>query len=499
MFTGRTGVPTAQISRIYRNDGGSFVDLNAGLTGFDLNSAVWGDYDNDGDLDLLLTGRDASGGESTRILRNNSLTPNTPPAAPSGLQTTLLPNESVRLSWTGSNDAQTPVAGQNYNLRVGTTPGGSDVFSSMASGATGLRRIPDAGLIQRNSHVLQGLLPNVTYYWSVQAIDTAFAGSSFAGESSFRVNVAPVLGGAASNQAVNDNTTINPFAAFTVFDSDTPAQTLTVQVQLSTTANGAFTAASLSASGFTDQSGGLYRYIGTASQAQAAIRQLALKPIENLVPAGSTTTTSFTVSASDGIASPTLNAATGVVALSVKDSPTISVVPVQTSSPFGYAISSQATISGGFGPTGTVTFRLYNNSAGTGTPIFTDTQALVAGTATSANYTALVPGNLYWVATYNGDSENNSATSAASSPVLIATPIFVGGAYWYLGPGTVGSDLQVNRYVPVKRQSGSMAASERRSVKRRTVRCWCGMRRNWFSLEADRLQGSAALGTYSPV
>ncbi len=260
----------------------------------------------------------------------------------------------------------------------------------MASGATGLRRIPDAGLIQRNSHVLQGLLPNVTYYWSVQAIDTAFAGSSFAGESSFRVNVAPELGGAVSNQAVNDNTTINPFAAFTVFDSDTPAQTLTVQVQLSTTANGAFTAASLSASGFTDQSGGCIG-LQVRHRKHSCHSPTRFKPIENLVPAGSTTTTSFTVSASDGIASPTLNAATGVVALSVKDSPTISVVPVQTSSPFGYAISSQATISGGFGPTGTVTFRLYDNSAVPGhrsSPIHKP----LPETATSANYTALVPG-----------------------------------------------------------------------------------------------------------
>jgi len=59
----------------------------------------------------------------------------------------------------------------------------------------------------------------------------------------------------------------------------------------------------------------------------------------------------------------------------------------------------QATVSGGDNPTGTVTFNLYNNSSGTGTPLFTDTESLVNSTATSAAYTPTVAGTDYWVAT----------------------------------------------------------------------------------------------------
>ncbi|MDZ7777230.1 MAG: VCBS repeat-containing protein [Bacteroidales bacterium] len=45
------------ISRIYRNDrNDTFTDINAGLTGVYLSDAGWGDYDNDGDLDLFLAG-----------------------------------------------------------------------------------------------------------------------------------------------------------------------------------------------------------------------------------------------------------------------------------------------------------------------------------------------------------------------------------------------------------------------------------------------------------
>ncbi len=51
----------AHLARIYRNDGGTFTDIGAGLAGVVLSSVAWGDYDNDGDLDILLTGGTESG------------------------------------------------------------------------------------------------------------------------------------------------------------------------------------------------------------------------------------------------------------------------------------------------------------------------------------------------------------------------------------------------------------------------------------------------------
>ena len=45
-----------RISRVYRNTSGTFTDISAGLTGCTYGSVAWGDYDNDGDLDILLTG-----------------------------------------------------------------------------------------------------------------------------------------------------------------------------------------------------------------------------------------------------------------------------------------------------------------------------------------------------------------------------------------------------------------------------------------------------------
>ncbi|MFT7282063.1 MAG: hypothetical protein ACI9DM_001795, partial [Cyclobacteriaceae bacterium] len=44
------------ITKIYRNDAGVFTDINASLEPLYNPYFSWGDYDNDGDLDLFLTG-----------------------------------------------------------------------------------------------------------------------------------------------------------------------------------------------------------------------------------------------------------------------------------------------------------------------------------------------------------------------------------------------------------------------------------------------------------
>ncbi|KPA08772.1 hypothetical protein MHK_011026, partial [Candidatus Magnetomorum sp. HK-1] len=64
---------STRISKLYRNNGGSFTEnTNANLIGLLNSSASFGDYDNDGDLDILLTGRDASNTGRIKIYRNDN-------------------------------------------------------------------------------------------------------------------------------------------------------------------------------------------------------------------------------------------------------------------------------------------------------------------------------------------------------------------------------------------------------------------------------------------
>jgi predicted nucleotidyltransferase len=72
LLTGSPGRLKHPKSRVYRNDGGAtFTDIGAGLTGVDGGSVAWGDYDNDGDLDILLTGFDNADNPVSKVYRND--------------------------------------------------------------------------------------------------------------------------------------------------------------------------------------------------------------------------------------------------------------------------------------------------------------------------------------------------------------------------------------------------------------------------------------------
>ncbi|MDP4077962.1 DUF4347 domain-containing protein [Acidovorax sp. A1169] len=131
-------------------------------------------------------------------------------------------------------------------------------------------------------------------------------------------NVAPTVGGTAAAQAVNDNATISPFAGIVITDPDVGASE-TVIITLDMAAKGAFTAASLTASGFSTADGGLtYTHAaGTPAAIQAALRALVFKPAVGRVAPGATETTTFTISVSDGIASAVLNNTTTVVSTAI--------------------------------------------------------------------------------------------------------------------------------------------------------------------------------------
>ncbi|HUU92785.1 MAG TPA: FG-GAP-like repeat-containing protein, partial [Phycisphaerae bacterium] len=179
------------ITRLYQNNAGSFVPYASGIDGFAYCSLAWGDYDNDGDLDLAVAGTTDSigSGKAGRIYRNDGAVSNTPPSAPGGLSASVLGTDAT-FSWAAASDGQTPASGLTYNLRVGTSPGDDDVFGGMADLTTGLRLLPATGNAgHRLSWTLKGLAPD-TYYWSVQAIDTAFAGSPWAPEKTLSAHVA---------------------------------------------------------------------------------------------------------------------------------------------------------------------------------------------------------------------------------------------------------------------------------------------------------------------
>jgi len=168
-------------TKLYRNDGsGVFTDINAGLTNVYYGCAVWGDYDNDGDLDIFMNGYDGSN-IVAKLYMNNCVTPNTLPLKPTKLATEMA-GDSLCFSFSPSTDAETPQAGLTYNIDV--TLNGEKYLSGMSDLTNGYRKIVKEGnLNSTKKYSLPGFsnLPQEekSLSWKVQAIDNCFAGSEF--------------------------------------------------------------------------------------------------------------------------------------------------------------------------------------------------------------------------------------------------------------------------------------------------------------------------------
>jgi hypothetical protein len=202
LISGFTGTYKAQITKIFINNGNSTFteDLTAVLPGVGSGTATWGDYDKDGDFDIVIAGN--TPGESiARIYRNDNGTVNTPPASPTGI-TSAVNKSDVTLKWNSVRTDNTPYKAMTYNLKVGTASGGINTLSP-GSATNGLRRVVSSGNTSLDSTFTFKKMPFGTYYWSVQAVDNGFTGSAFSGEGSFTVS--PVQASSLSATILDNN------------------------------------------------------------------------------------------------------------------------------------------------------------------------------------------------------------------------------------------------------------------------------------------------------
>lgn len=176
------------VSEVYENVGNDYFNsLNAGLSDAEYSYLAWGDYDNDSDLDLILSGADYSGYHFTKIYRNDMSLPNFLPEPPQNLSVNFTGDE-VMLAWESGSDNQTPSEGLTYNIQIGTEPEGCNRMSPMAHMNDGYRKLVNSGNTSQSTFWrIKGLEEGHTYYWSVQTLDNTYGASVFSEEMSFTV------------------------------------------------------------------------------------------------------------------------------------------------------------------------------------------------------------------------------------------------------------------------------------------------------------------------
>jgi hypothetical protein len=176
--------PTSCVTQVYHNEGtdGFALDDSISLQGTYYGNVTWADVDSDFDLDLLVTGRDIAGTAYTELYPNENGVANTPPAAPNSFTTvrrgSWVPfgERTLYMQWGGASDGETAQNGLYYCIRVGTSPGSGDI-------CTGLYGSPLMGNMGEANR-LEVTIPDTEqrYYWAVRTIDSGLLASDWSVE-----------------------------------------------------------------------------------------------------------------------------------------------------------------------------------------------------------------------------------------------------------------------------------------------------------------------------
>ncbi len=143
--------------------------------------------------------------------------------------------------------------------------------------------------------------------------------------------------------------------------------------------------------------------------------------------------------------------------------PSMSTTPSPGGDAGTVVLNDSATLSGGYQPTGSITFDLYNptQTCGSGTPDYTQTIPVSGNGPFTTTNTAPVPstpstlaGTWSWTVSYTGDGNNGSASSTCGTETVSVTNIPVGSCEGTGSISVLGSGKNVTSYVPKGSWSG---------------------------------------------
>jgi len=197
-FGDSTGGSNQAYTRIYDNNDGVYT-LNStihlpGIVGGELNFV---DYDDDRDLDIYVTGVNYYSMYS-KLLRNDNDVVNVPPAPPKDPVSTLSDHDII-LQWNKTTDDHSNSNGLSYNIRMGSLCYSNNIVSPLSNISTGWRQVVQIGNTYLDTTWRLNKLTHGWYCWSVQAIDNSFTGSPFSQLAVFSVGIPAATTSEATN------------------------------------------------------------------------------------------------------------------------------------------------------------------------------------------------------------------------------------------------------------------------------------------------------------
>ena len=160
------------------------------------------DVNGDSTLDFFLSGSYNIYDANNRYLRtetttelylNTSVARNSAPSTPTNLYT-IIDGVDVSFYWDASHDNETSSEGLSYDIYVYEEGRDDFILSPRANLETGFRYLKKRGRIQlsENGYTLKGFYTSgLQYKWSIQAVDGGFLGSAFAEEQEIKQLAAP--------------------------------------------------------------------------------------------------------------------------------------------------------------------------------------------------------------------------------------------------------------------------------------------------------------------
>ena len=192
----------------YQQDDGSFaIDQTLSIDSVGISFTQWGDYDQDGDLDLFLAGFKANQDVVARVYDNleGIENANKAPNAPYLLDDSNINDNKVRLTWSAPVDPNnpsggaTPEEGLRYQIQIGSQEENNEHAIS-----TGHYGVGEIGTFNRTEKTIRNI-PEGNYGWRVRAIDHGYATSNWSNTEYFYIDVtAPAIDTIRANYVSDD-------------------------------------------------------------------------------------------------------------------------------------------------------------------------------------------------------------------------------------------------------------------------------------------------------